>query len=87
MNKLCGDRLEMIMISSRGMKVWPAGNPETFVADHLRCRFMCKGGKPIAHQEIADLLGRISVAGFDFVQVMNLFQFDGQPGFSLGQGQ
>ena len=33
------------------------------------------------------LLGRIAGAGLDFIKTENLCNFDGEPGYSLGQGQ
>jgi isocitrate dehydrogenase len=33
------------------------------------------------------LLGRIAEAGLDFIKSENLYNFDGVPGFALGQGQ
>jgi isocitrate dehydrogenase len=29
----------------------------------------------------------VAGAGFDFVKTENLYNFDGEPGFTLGQGQ
>ena len=34
-----------------------------------------------------DLLSRIQSGGVDFVKIESLYNFDGQPGYSLGQGQ
>jgi hypothetical protein len=33
------------------------------------------------------LLGRISEAGLDFIKIENLYTFDGQMGFTPGQGE
>lgn len=82
-----GRDFELTMITNRGVKVYPNPNPETFRTDHWRCRFESADGKPIEHRRIVELLGRIAEAGFDFIKTENLFTFDGQPGFSLGQGQ
>ena len=78
--------LELKMITNRGVKVWPDGLPETSCTDHWRCRFM-NGGGPVPLGEIAALLGRAADAGVDFIKTENLCTFDGEPGFSLGQGQ
>ncbi|PJF24265.1 MAG: isocitrate dehydrogenase, partial [Phototrophicales bacterium] len=62
--------------------------PETFCVDHWRCRFMSvTDGAPISHQQIIELLGRVNDAGLEFIKIENLCTFDGEPGFSLGQGQ
>lgn len=78
---------ELAMITNRGVKVWPGGLPETFCTDHWRCRFMAKPGKQLNKAMIAELLGRLAQDGVDFVKTEHLFTFDGEPGFSLGQGQ
>ena len=80
--------LDLVMISNRGVKVWPGGKSETFCSDHWRCRFMAKDkGATITHQQVVDLLGRVAGAGFDFVQVESLCNFDGERGYSLDQGE
>jgi isocitrate dehydrogenase len=87
LQKVSNEALSLIMITNRGVKVWPGGLPETFCTDHWRCRFMAKEGKTITHREIIALLSRIEAAGFDFIKTENLCTFDGVPGYSLGQGQ
>ncbi|MGQ9908936.1 MAG: NADP-dependent isocitrate dehydrogenase [Candidatus Flexifilum sp.] len=82
-----GDGVELTMISNRGQKVWPHGLPETFCVDHWRCRFMGKDGAFIDHGQIVRLLQRVADAGFEFIKTENLYNFDGEPGYSLGQGQ
>ncbi|HMQ04907.1 MAG TPA: NADP-dependent isocitrate dehydrogenase [Pyrinomonadaceae bacterium] len=86
--KLNGDGLKLVMISNRGTKVYPGGQPDTFCVDHWRCRFMAEDrGETITHQQVIDLLGRVAGAGLDFIKTEHLYNFDGQPGYSLGQGQ
>ena len=85
-----GDGIELTMISNRGTKVWPHGFPETFCTDHWRCRFERSTGhgqRAITHTQITNLLQRIAAAGIDFIKTENLCTFDGEPGYSLGQGQ
>lgn len=84
---LDGDGLKLNMISNRGLKVWPSGAPETFCVDHWRCRYLAADGGNISHGQIVRLLDRMAAAGFDFIKTENLCNFDGQPGYSLGQGQ
>lgn len=81
-----GDGVELTMISNRGQKVWPHGAAETFCVDHWRCRFESTTGT-LSHAQIVRLLERVANAGFDFIKTENLCTFDGQPGYSLGQGQ
>ncbi|MEY4178371.1 MAG: hypothetical protein RLY70_1945 [Planctomycetota bacterium] len=84
-----GDGLKLTMVSNRGLKVWPEGFPESFCTDHWRCRFKSSAayGAPITHAQIARLLGRIGEAGLDFIKIENLYTFDGQLGFTPGQGE
>jgi len=80
--------LPLTMITNRGVKIWPNGLPETFCTDHWRCRFLSPlGVQKITHAQIIGLLTRISAVGLDFIKCENLCNFDGQPGFALGQGQ
>lgn len=88
LRRAANDALQLKMITNRGVKVWPGGLPETFCTDHWRCRFLSptQGGQ-IAHADIVRLLSAISDSGLDFIKSENLCDFDGQPGYSLGQGQ
>ncbi len=81
--------LDLVMITNRGVKVWPQGLPETFCTDHWRCRFQASGdgGAPTSHAAIAALLQRFADAKIDFIKTEHLCTFDGKPGYSLGQGQ
>jgi isocitrate dehydrogenase len=83
-----GEELQLQLITNRGVKVWPEGLPETFLTDHWRCRFQppAKGGET-THRQIIDLLGRLEAAKLDFIKTEHLCAFDGEPAFSLGQGQ
>ncbi len=84
--KTCsGGGLELTMIANRGVKVWPGGLPETFCTDHWRCRFLAEDG--VTSAQIIALLGRVAEAGLDFIKTEHLYTFDGEPGFSLGQGE
>ncbi len=79
--------LELTMITNRGVKVWPEGNPATFCTDHWRCRFKSPDYAPSEYQQVLDLLFRINLSGFEVIKTENLYTFDGVPGFTLGQGQ
>ena len=79
--------LELTMITNRGAKVWPGGMPETFCTDHWRCRFMARDKGAITHSQITKLLTRIDESGFDFIKIENLYNFDGKPSYSAGQGE
>jgi isocitrate dehydrogenase len=80
------DVLKLRLITNRGVKVYPEGLPETFATDHWRCRFK-SSSDDIPYQAILDLMQRISQSGLDIIKTENLCTFDGNPGFSLGQGE
>jgi isocitrate dehydrogenase len=79
--------LQLKMITNRGVKVWPQGLPETFCVDHWRARFHAPEPGQASSADVVNLLGRLSGAGVDFVKTEGLYRFDGEPGYSLGQGQ
>ncbi|MGJ3240675.1 MAG: NADP-dependent isocitrate dehydrogenase [Anaerolineae bacterium] len=82
-----GDGLELVMITNRGLKVYPDNNIPSFKTDHWRCRFQNPDNNPVSHQQLISLLKRVQEAGFDFIKTENLYTFDDEQGFSLGQGQ
>ena len=84
---LAPPEFRLTMLTSRGLKVWPGGQPESFRADECRCRFMAADSRLVAHKDIVALLGRLAGAGLDFVKTENLSTFDGERGYSLGQGE
>ena len=77
--------LELKLITNRGARVWPNGLPETFITDHWRCRFLSQRGT-ISHAQITHLLERVANSGLDFIKIENLYNFDGQPGYSSVSG-
>ena len=86
-SQVSSEGLKLAMISNRGVKVWPEGQPETFCSDHWRCRFLAETeGAPVVYAQIVSLLQRVGDAGFDFIKTENLYNFDGQRGYSLDQG-
>jgi isocitrate dehydrogenase len=85
MEKANTGSLKLVMITNRGVKVWPQGMAETFCTDHWRCRFMGEGS--VTHAQIIELLQSVAAQGMDFIKTENLCTFDGEAGYSLGQGQ
>jgi len=83
---LGGNGVTLTVISNRGTKVWPNGNPDTFWSDHWSCRFEKTGGDFSAAQ-MADLIEACESAGFDVIKTEGLFTFNGERGYSLAQGQ
>jgi isocitrate dehydrogenase len=87
LSKANGEGLQLVMITNRGQKVWPKGAPETFCTDHWRCRFQREDGGPIEQAAVFRLLQRVDEVGLDVIKTEHLYTFDGEPGFSRGQGQ
>jgi isocitrate dehydrogenase len=76
--------------------VYPEGFPETFLTDHWRCRFVnaqtVPAGeqtdyRPVEHREVTALMDALTTGGFEVIKTENLYLFDGERGFSLGQGE
>jgi isocitrate dehydrogenase len=87
-SQFSGHGLKLGMMSNRGVKVWPGGHSETFCSDHWRCRFTSPTeGRTITHAQIILLLQRFADAGYDFIKTENLYNFDGERGYSLDQGE
>lgn len=98
-NKLAnlrGTGMKLKMITNRGVKVYPEGLEETYCTDHWRCRFVALEADTslsppvycvISFERILLLLSKLNEAGFDVIKTENLYEFDGQRGFSLGQGE
>lgn len=80
--------LHLEMITNRGVKVWPSGFEETFCTDHWRCRFTgIEKKKEVAKSQFFELFENAERNEIDIVKTENLYEFDGKPSFSLGQGQ
>jgi isocitrate dehydrogenase len=82
-----GDGLALQMLSNRGVRVWPAGITETFCTDSFRCRFLAGEGARITPAQVISLLERLGEARVEVSKTEYLRTFDGQPGFSLAQGE
>ena len=55
--------------------------------EHWQCRFLARDSGTTTSAELAALLGRAAEAGVDFIKTENLYTFDGERGYSLGQGE
>lgn len=78
---------KLVMITNRGIKVWPNGFEETFCTDHWRCRFQPTSEDGFTKADIIELLQNAENKGIDIVKTENLYTFDGKRAYSLGQGQ
>lgn len=90
LKKITGN-LKPVVITSRGLKIWPNSMIDAPYAHHCSCRFQSsldvKNLKTITHQDIIDLLQQFDKLGLDVIKTENLYLFDGKIGFSLAQGQ
>jgi len=87
LSKVSADGIKLSVMSNRGVKVWPGGHTETFCSDNWRCRFLsAPEGGTITQSQIVSLLDQVEKAGFEFIQTENLYNFDGERGYSLDQG-
>ena len=84
---LAGPEFRLTMLTSRGVKVWPDGFPETYRGDQFRCRHMSADGGEAKQSQIVALLGRLTGAGLSVAQTVTLYSYDGERGYSLGQGE
>ncbi len=97
LEKLSGELLKLMMITNRGVKVYPNGRPETFCTDHWRCRFVSLASlvdddqmievKDIDYSTIVALLDRLQDSGLNFIKIENLYRINGERAYSLGQGE
>jgi isocitrate dehydrogenase len=80
--------LQLKMITNRGCKVYPGGLPETFWTDHWRCRFVARERRDeVTFEDVLELQKLLARAGFDIIKTENLYNFGGDRGYSLGQGE
>ena len=93
---IVGQDMQLKMITNRGVKVYPEGFPETFCTDHWRCRFVAQVNDsvveatsyvPISYTHVLALLNQLHQDGIAVIKTENLYTFDGERGFSLGQGE
>lgn len=90
MSKFSGP-LKLVVITSRGLKIWPNSTIENPYLHQCCCRFQSTMTvddlKTISHEDIISLLAKINELGIDVVKTDSLYTFDGQLGFTLAQGQ
>ncbi len=82
------DGMTLEMIDNRGMIVWPQKRPGIFLSDSFRARFRIPTTtvQKVTHHQVINLLERLSSQGLEFLNVELLYNFDGKPGFTQGQG-
>jgi isocitrate dehydrogenase len=83
------NNLELYTISTKGLKLWPYYKKINVLSDHWCLRFKLKNdsGAGLDKSIFVDLLRDFSENGIDFVSTECLYEFDGNDGFSLSQGE
>lgn len=78
------ERLALVLITNRGVEVWPKGHPETFCVEQWRCRFLTESEQKISPAETLRILEAMH-RSFDVIQTQSLYRFDGKPGYSSAE--
>jgi isocitrate dehydrogenase len=78
--------LRLKMISNRGAKVWPQGQPETFCIEQWRCRFIVDENHGCTQHECMQVLEAFDRIQLDVIKSEFLYLLDGKPGFTSADG-
>ena len=78
--------LRLAMISNRGVRVWPGGQPETFCIEQWRCRFLSDDLRPTTQRDAISILQAFDHVQLDVIKSEFLYLFDGKPGYSSSEG-
>ncbi|MFM7858928.1 MAG: NADP-dependent isocitrate dehydrogenase, partial [Flammeovirgaceae bacterium] len=69
LNVVKSANFELVLITNRGVKVYPDGMPETFCTDHWRCRFTSnKMDKPGSYADVINIITQINALGLDIIK-------------------
>lgn len=83
LSKITAGGLKLKLISNRGVTVWPDAPGDIFCSDHWRGRYFSENkGEIIKNSDIIALLDKLHEGGFDFIKTENLYNFDGEAGYS-----
>lgn len=78
--------LRLKMITNRGVKVWPEGQPETFCIEQWRCRFVSDDLRTTVQDDLIKILHAFDHIGMDVIRSEFLYLFDGKAGYSSAEG-
>jgi isocitrate dehydrogenase len=85
------EALKLIVLTSRGLKIWPNSTIDAPYLRHCCCRFQSsedmKNLSPVTHADILALMEKIDALKLDVIKTENLYTYDGELGFTLAQGQ
>lgn len=82
---LTNSPLPLHIVTCKGLKVWP-GKDISSHGDHWCLRFT-DGKSKVTQQDIIELLGKLTEADVDIIQTQHLYNFDGERGYTLAQGE
>lgn len=87
LESICGSSpLKLKMISNRGTKVYPDGNPNIDCVSHHRCRFVSRTGEPIRFDDALALARKVNET-HEVCHIERLLRIDGADGFTKAQGE
>lgn len=78
--------LRLKMITNRGTRVWPEGQPETFCTEQWRCRFVSENNRTVSQNDLILILHAFDHVQMDVIKSEFLYTFDGKPGYSSAEG-
>lgn len=75
--------LRLKLVTNRGARIWPDGQPETFCTEQWRCRFLADDLRPTSLHDVLAVLQAFDRIGLDLIKAENLYLYDGKPGYSV----
>lgn len=78
--------LRLKMITNRGVRVWPHGQPETFCIEQWRCRFQADDNRPCDQNDTIQILHALDRMQIDLIKSENLYLIEGKPAYSSAEG-
>lgn len=78
--------LRLKMITNRGVRVWPGGQPETFCIEQWRCRFLSDNLTTVVQDDLIKIQHAFDHVKMDVIRSEFLYLFDGKPGYSSAEG-
>lgn len=85
-SSISSGNLSLSVIENKGVKVYPNAQPVASFTDFWRARYMTTDNKPCNYNQVHEIIGKISAAGYDVVKTENLSSFDGEAGYSSLHG-
>ena len=82
---ICFGSYQIELITNRGARLYPNGLPETFCVDQWRLRLR-PDDKVALPTDLIELLQALHSKGFEVVKTVQLYDYDGNPGYSSPNG-